>query len=185
MQPNVLILHAWHNYPADHWYPWLSGELTKKGYSVSIPELPTMNTNLPDLEAQLPVAAAFLKENTIVIGHSLGSLLAMRLAEKYSFGKMILVAGWDFNELTTEHRLFWKNPIDHVAIKQHVQDIYCVTSDNDPYITAITAEDMSKRLGGKYVLVKGAGHFTKSYGVTTIPSLLSLVSDQYVSVLQL
>lgn len=134
-----------------------------------------MNTDLPDLEAQLPVAAAFLKENTIVIGHSLGSLLAMRLAEKFTFGKMILVAGWDFNELTIEHQLFWKNPIDHASIKQHVSDIVCVTSDNDPYITAITVDDMSKRLGAKYMLIKGAGHFTSSYGITEIPELLELI----------
>lgn len=175
MKQSVLILHAWHNYPSDHWYPWLSTQLSTKGYSVSIPELPTMNTDLPDLHAQLPIASAFLKKDTIVIGHSLGSLLAMRLAERYSFAKMILVAGWDFNELTAEHRLFWKQPIDHAAIKKHVHDIYCVTSDNDPYITAITVEDMSKRLDAKYVLVKGAGHFTKEYGVITVPSILSLL----------
>jgi uncharacterized protein len=169
---HALILHAWYNHPADHWYPWLKKELENKGYTVAIPELPTMNTDLPDLEKQLSVAETYVSKDTTVIGHSLGALLAMRLAEKYSYEKMLLVAGWDFNDLTAEHRLFWKTPIDHAAIKQHVKNTIVISSDNDPYITAITAEDMSKRLGGEFVLVKDAGHFTKKYGITKIPGML-------------
>lgn len=175
MSKNALILHAWHNHPKDYWYPWLRSELEKKGYTVDTPELPTMNTDLPDLSKQLIATKKFISENTIVIGHSLGSLLAMRLAEKLSYNKMILLAGWDFNDLTSEHRLFWKTPMNHKAIKEHVKEIYVISSDNDPYITAVTAEDMSKRLSGKFVLIKGAGHFTAQYGVTTVPAILPLI----------
>ncbi len=175
MEKHALILHAWHNLPGDHWYPWLKGELEKKGYRVDIPELPTMNTDLPDLAKQLAVAEVYITDATVVIGHSLGSLLAMRLAEANTYKTMILLAGWDFNELTAEHRLFWKTPMNHEAIQKHVREIYCISSDNDPYITAITNEDMSKRLGGKSILVRGAGHFTADFGVTNIPEILSLV----------
>ena len=55
-----------------------------KQNTVDIPELPTMNTNLPDLEKQLEVALPFVTAQSVVIGHSLGALLAMRLAEKNS-----------------------------------------------------------------------------------------------------
>ena len=85
---------------------------------------------------------------------------------------MFLVAGWDFNDLSAEHRLFWESPINHSKIKQHVKTIYCISSDNDPYTTAFTAEEMSKRLDGTFILVPGAGHFTEKDGVTTIPSVL-------------
>jgi predicted alpha/beta hydrolase family esterase len=148
----ALVLEAWYSKPNDNWYPWLKKELERKGYKVFIPDLPTMDTSLPDMKQQLE----FLEKNfifdkdmkdMIVIGHSLGTLLAMRLAEKHSYKKMILVAGWDFNDLTSEHRLFWKTKIDHSKIKKNVKEIYCISSDNDPFITAITAEDMSKRLG--------------------------------------
>ena len=172
---HALILHAWYNNPNAHWYPWLKKELEKKGYAVDVPELPTMNTALPDLAKQFKVAEKYISNDMSVIGHSLGSVLAMRLAETYSYKKMILLAGWDFNDLTAEHRLFWKTPMNHAEIKKHVKDIYVISSDNDPYITAITAEDMSKRLGGKFVLVKGAGHFTKDYGVTKIPEILQFL----------
>lgn len=172
---HALILHAWYNGPKDHWYPWLKKELEKKGYNVGVPELPTMNTALPDLAKQFKVAEKYNTKDTLVIGHSLGALLAMRLAEKCTYKRMILVSGWDFNDLTPEHRLYWQTYIDHTAIKKHVNEIYIISSDNDPYVTAATAHDMSKRLGGKFILVKGAGHFTKQYGVSQIPVILKLV----------
>lgn len=171
---HALILHAWYNTPQNHWYPWLKKELEKKGYNVDIPDLPTMNTALPDLAKHVNVAEKYVTGETIVIGHSLGALLGMRLAEKHDFKKLILIAGWDFNELTPEHRLYWQMPMDHAAIKSHVKNVYVVSSDNDPYVTAFTAEEMCKRLGGKFILVKGAGHFTKEFGITKIPEILTL-----------
>jgi uncharacterized protein len=133
-----------------------------------------MHTNLPDMKKQLK----YIKDdipidsNTIVIGHSIGTLLAMRLAEKLKYKKMFLVAGWDFDDLTREHRLFWPNKINHKTIKANVKEIYCISSDNDPYTTAFTVEVMSKRLGGKFILVKGAGHFTEKDGYKKLPQIL-------------
>lgn len=173
----ILILHAWYSKPEDHWYLWLKKELERTDCQVSVPELPTMKTDLPDMELQLKTIQKVvpIDENTIIIGHSLSCLLAMRLAEKRKYKKMILVAGWDFNDLTVEHKLFWPNQINHASIKQHIEEIYCLSSDNDPYMTAFTVEEMSKRLGGKFILVKGAGHFTKKDGITEIPQILQYI----------
>lgn len=173
----ALILQGWYQKPEDNWYPWLKKELENKGYKVFLPDLPTIHTDLIDMEKQLEFLDKLitLDEESLVVGHSIGSVLALRLAEKYKFGKMILVAGWDFNDLTYEHRLFWPKPIDHTKITSSVKEIYCISSDNDPYFTAFTVEDMSKRLKGKFILIKGAGHFLGEKGVTEIPELLNLI----------
>ena len=174
----ALILHAWCSTPSDDWYPWLKRQLENKGYEVYVPDLPTMQNNLPDMKKQLGFIEKNIKidKDTIVFGHSLGTLLAMRLAEKYPFKKMFLIAGWDFNDLTFEHRLFWKTPINHKKIKAHVKKIFVFSSDNDPYITAIQAEDMCKRLSGKFILIKGKSHFSEKLGgVTQILELLKYV----------
>lgn len=177
MAKQALILHAWYEKPESNWYQWLKTELEKRDYTVFIPELPTMQTDLPDMQQQLShiEQTVTMNKQTIVIGHSIGCLLAMRLAEKHTFGKIFLVAGWDFNDLTIEHRLFWPNPIDHEAITKHVKQTYCLSSDNDPYMTAFTVEEMSKRLGGKFILIKGAGHFTEKFGVTKIAELIKYI----------
>lgn len=170
----ALILECWYGKSTDNWYPWLKKELEKKGYKVFVPELPTMYTSLPDMQKQLTYIEKNFKfeKDTLVFGHSLGCLLAMRLAEKYKYKKMYLIAGWDFDDLTTEHRLFWKTPINHKKIKTNVKKIYCFSSDNDPYITAIQSADMCKRLNGVFVLINGKSYFSeKQGGVRAIPQL--------------
>ncbi len=173
MKKTALILHAWLNGPDKHWYPWLKAELESRGYTVYLPEIPTMNTNTPVLAEQMAYIEKHipLDEHMIVFGHSLGSVLALRLAEKYAFKKMFLVAGWDFNDLYPQHALFWPNALQHSMINKNVHEMYCLTSDNDPYMTAFTVEEMSKRLHAKFILIKGAGHFTEEFGITQIPQI--------------
>ena len=107
---NALILECWYGNPTDHWYPWLKEQLESQGFQVTIPDLPTIRTDLPDLSQMLSSVDKEMKidEKTTIIGHSIGALLAMRIAEKHIYDKMILVAGWDFNDLTLEHKLFWQ-----------------------------------------------------------------------------
>lgn len=170
----ALILQGWYQKPDSNWYPWLKKELEKRGYEVYLPDLPTIHTDKPSLKKQLAFLDKLLTidKNTVIIGHSLGCLLGMRIAEKIKFGKLIMVAGWDFDDLTPEHSLFWPNKLNHKSIAKNVGQIISVTSDNDPYKTAIVVEEMNQRLGGTYVFLKGKGHFTEKYGVTKIPQIL-------------
>jgi len=174
----ALILPGWYQKPTDNWYPWLKQALEKKGYQAYLPDLLTNHTDSPSLKRFLTVIGKLITitPQTVIIGHSLGCLTAMRLAEKYKYKQMFLIAGWDFNDLTYEHRLFWKTPLNHKKIQKNVKQIYCITSDNDPYMTAFQVEEMSKRLKAKFILIKGAGHFGKDDKITRLPSLLKLVT---------
>ncbi len=171
---NALILHAWYNKPEDNWYPWLAKELAAKGYHTVLPNIPSFFTDAPSLpDAMRQIESLnIINPSTIIIGHSLSCLLAMRLAEKHQYAKMILFAGWDFDDLAKEHTSFWKNKINHGAIKKNVKDVYVISSNNDPYFTVFQAEEMSKRLGATFILIKGAGHFLTKDGATQIPKIL-------------
>lgn len=170
----ALILICWYGAPEDNWFPWLKNELEKKGYEVSVPDLPTIGTDLPDMEQMLKTLK--VDKDTVVIGHSLGAVLGLRLAEKQSFEKLILVSGWDFDDLYPQHKLFWPNKLDHETIKQNVKEFIVIHSDNDPYMTAFSAEEMNKRLSGKFVLVLGGGHLSKKEGGRTeLPEILPFI----------
>lgn len=171
----VLLLHAWYNHPSSDWYPWLKEKLEESGFEVLIPSLPTMNSDRPDLAELLSVTGALINEDTIVIGHSLGGVLALRLAEKKKMKMVITVSAWDYDDLYPQHQLFWKDKINHEAIVKNVKDITVIHSDNDLFLTALQSENMSKRLKGKFILVKGAGHFTAKEGITEIPQILELL----------
>lgn len=173
----ALFLQSWYSTLEDNWYPWLKRQLEKKGYETNFTDIPEIRKDTPDMQKILTQIKSmkFVDKNTTVIAHSIGCLLAMRLAEYVPFKRMILVSGWDFDDLTEGHKLFWKNKINHAAIKKNVKEIFVVHSDNDPYITTFSAEEMSKRLGGKFILIKGGGHFQAKDGFTKMPKLLNLL----------
>lgn len=174
----ALILHCWFGHPDENWYPWIKKELENRGYEVWIPDLPTMDTESPQMEPMLKkiLDKNFVDENTLVIGHSLGSVLTLRLAEKAKFNKGILFAGWDFNDLTEEHKSFWQNMLDHQTIKENVSNWVVPISDNDPYISVFQTEEMAKRLGGTTLKLGNRGHFSKKQGnITQIPEILKYV----------
>lgn len=172
----ALILHCWFGKPEDNWYPWVKTELEKKSYEVEVPELPTMNTDKPNLKAMMDTVGSKVDKDMVVIGHSLGALLGMRIAEKQKFKLLVLVSGWDFNDLTKEHASFWEKPFDHQKIIENVNKIGVIHSDDDPYITAFQAEEMAKRLRAKFSLIKGGGHLTAKDGITRLPEILEWIN---------
>ncbi|HLE48519.1 MAG TPA: alpha/beta hydrolase [Patescibacteria group bacterium] len=174
---NVLFLQSWYSKVTDNWYPWLKKELEKKGFITHFPDIPEMRKDVPEMSKILKFIESLkiIDKDTIIIGHSLGNLLAMRLAEKHRYKQMILVSAWDYDDLCEGHRLFWKTKINHSKIKGNVKNITVIHSDNDPYYTSISAEDTSKRLNARYILIKGGGHFTAKERTKKIPEILELL----------
>lgn len=172
-----MLLHAWFGNPEDIWYPWLKNELEKKGYKVWAPELPTMPTKNPDLGEMLRfiLKEKFVDRETVVIGHSLGAVLALRLAEKVAFAKGILLAAWDFNDLTPEHQSFWQTMMNHAEIKKNVTDWVFLISDNDPYVTKSIAHEVAGRVNGVAVDVGARGHFGEVDKIGEVPEILDYI----------
>src|SRR5258708_27654173 len=76
---NALILHATDNTSQGNWYPWLKGELEKKGYIVWCPDLP---------HAEKPSVRRYSKfifgnkdwkfdKDSVFIGHSSGAVAVL------------------------------------------------------------------------------------------------------------
>lgn len=88
-----LLLHGRSGSPEDNFFPSLRHALEQAGYEVEAPTLP--HADEPDDEEQAEFVAnnCIIDENTVVIGHSFGGVVALRLAERgHRFAKTILVA---------------------------------------------------------------------------------------------
>ena len=152
MNKTALILHAWLNGPDAHWYPWLKTELESRGYTVYLPEIPTMNTDAPNLHKQMEFIEKNipLDENMIMFGHSLGCLLAMRLAEKHQFSKRntntlqlvleeILQVQQDFSDVGVELSFAEKKGEVTLLIES-------VGAAHNPFKETLTEEDIGLKL---------------------------------------
>ena len=159
---NVIILHGTSETKDSFWFPWLTKELEKRGYDVSLPSLP--NADSPDLKAWLPVA---LKENynpeTVLIGHSAGGPLQLSVLENIhaKIKQAILVAGYARPKSEDpKPEPILQNSYDWQKIKENVEDIIFINSDNDPWgCNDVEGRYMLDQLGkGKLVIPKGEGH---------------------------
>jgi predicted alpha/beta hydrolase family esterase len=80
----VIVLHGAHGGPDTNWFSWLHAALNAEGIEVLRPRFPTPQGQ--SLEAWLntyDLAVASLPlVPTILVGHSLGAALALRLVER-------------------------------------------------------------------------------------------------------
>ena|SRR5581483_3744442 len=179
---NVVILHGTDETPEYMWLPWIKGKLEKKGYLVSIPQLP--DADRPMLKKWLPVALQeTYNEETILLGHSAGGPLQLSILENIDIKikQAILVAGY-------ARRIGDQKEADPIVqksynwekISNNVDDIIFINSDNDPWgCTDKEGKYMLDNIGkGTLIVPKGEGHmgserFNQQYN--NFPLLLKLI----------
>ncbi len=167
---NALILHGAGNNSQGNWFPWLKSELEKKGYKTWSPDLPNSDVPIQKewLDTILNNKDWELNSESVIIGHSAGATLILRILEKLPEGvkidKAILVAGpidkGKFSEFFQYKEDLTKEPCDWEKIKVSCSRFVFVASDNDPYDCGERhAKVMHERLGGELIIKAGQGHF--------------------------
>lgn len=171
---NTLILHGAGNNSQGNWFPWLKGELEKKGYQVWSPDMP--NADIPDKDSWLKVIFSnkewHFTDETVMIGHSAGANLILRILEALPDGiqinKAILVSGPE--NMGTKKEYFGykglvKDPFNWEKIKKGAKNFYLVYSDNDQYECGVDQGKLiQEHIGGELILKPGQGHFNLEQG---------------------
>lgn len=188
---NALILHGAGNNSQGNWFPWLKGEFEKKGYKVWSPDLP--NSDEPNQGDWLKTIFSNkdwqFNGDSVIVGHSSGATLILRILERLpegkQIGKAILVAG--VVELGTKPEFFQykrslvEKPFNWEKIKKSSREYYFICSDNDPYqCGADQGEIMQKHLGGKLIVKPGEAHFNLEKGeqYNQFPFILELLGEK-------
>lgn len=81
-QYNYVILHGYTGRNDKNFIPWLKHELEQRGAKVQAPQLPNTDNPTEVEQVQHVLDNVAFDENTVLIGHSLGGLVAMRVLEK-------------------------------------------------------------------------------------------------------
>lgn len=172
----VIILHGTSCSPDMYWYPYIKEKLENKGYSVFVPSLP--NPHDANIDEWLPFILdnENLNEDVILIGHSAGSPLILSILENINFKikQAILVAGFlDLDSKILQSSYDWQK------IKENVEDIIFINSDNDPWGCDDTqGRKMFNKLGGTAIILHGQGHMgslTYNQLYEEFPFLLKLI----------
>ena len=178
---NIFIVHGAYGNPDENWFPWLKTEMEKQGYNVIIPVFPTPEgQNLDNWLKNLEEFKDYIDEETIFIGHSIGSGFILNVIERLenTIKAAFLVAGWTglLNDpLDKINETFVNREFDWRKIKENCKNFYVFNSDNDPYVPLELGESLAKNLGVDLLLAKGAGHFNKKAGYEKFELLLEKI----------
>lgn len=159
-----------------HWYPWLKAELEKQDIKVLAPTMPD------NVEAKASVWLPYMRDvllcdkNTIIVGHSLGAVAAMRYAENYKlFGSVLVGACYtDLGYASEKLAGYYDAPWQWDTIQKNQQFISLIASSDDPFIPIVEPRHIKKSLNCEYFEYKNQGHFMDK----TIPGVVELIVEK-------
>ena len=180
----IYIVHCWDGGKDDGWYPWLDKELSNEYNTVYRFNMP--NTATPKIDewvSFLNKKVDKLDEKTYFIGHSIGCQTIMRYLQTKDvckIGGILFVAPWlelldeaisDEESYNTAKPWLTEN-IDFEKIKKITDNIHCIFSDDDYFVSIEQKEKFEKLLNAKTVVVKGKGHISQDDEVYELKEIL-------------
>jgi predicted alpha/beta hydrolase family esterase len=176
----VFIFHGAYGRPEENWFPWLKKELEKLGAEVIVPKFPTPENQ--SLGSWMNVIGLHqVDPDDILIGHSIGAALVLRILEEHRAKAAFLVAGFvgalgnpqvdGINASFFEKQILWG------TVRKNCKNIFAIGSDNDPYVKMEKTNDLAKKLIVEPIFVKGAGHFNAAAGYTRFPFIIRMIKE--------
>jgi leucyl-tRNA synthetase len=129
-----VLLHGYKGSAHTNFFPWLKNELEKRGHQVEAPELPNSNNPIETEQVEYVLKNCHFDENTVVIGHSLGSVVALKSLMKLNkpISGLVLVAAAMDPEHGLKHREYWEHfdwNIDYDGIQKLTGGKISILSD--------------------------------------------------------
>lgn len=181
----ILILHGTMGSPEGNWFQWLKSELESKGITAWLPQLP--RPEQPSLRAEADFVRANcpfpINEETLLIGHSSGAVLALILAQENEtkIGGIAAVSvfhdnslKWDANDSLFDIPFAWD------AIRSNTTKMLFVHSDTDPYVPLDQAQFVADNCKAELLVIPGQGHFNleQSKEYVAFPELVEAMEER-------
>jgi leucyl-tRNA synthetase len=165
---NYLIFPGWQSGGDDNYYPWLKQELEAKGAKANIFVYPKPEDHSEEEIINEVLMKNSFNEQIVIVGHSLGSVVALKAIEKMKkpIAKLILVGGFLQPKFKDRIRPFtdkFKWDFNFEAIKKNVKEIVILHDIEDHIVPESSADELAEKLGGKLIKLKAeVPHFKGS-----------------------
>lgn len=178
------IIHGTKGSPEGNWFRWLASELESIGYRTYIPQFPTPEgQSLENWFEHFETVVGELDQHSILIGHSVGAVFALRLLERLNspIGAAILVSGFTgtlgLPEYDALNATFIAGPFGWDRIRKNAAHIICLSGSDDPYVPIEQGKDIADSLGVNHLVIKGGGHLNAESGFTKFPRLFEEIAN--------
>lgn len=181
----AIILHGTLGSPDGNWFQWLKKELEQKGLTVWLPQLPQAEQpSLRKWQRFIKEQCPFpINEETLIVGHSSGAILALVLAENNmeKIGAIVDVSVFHDNSLQWQpNEKLFDVQFDWTAVREGVKELLFVHSDNDPYVPLNQAQFVADNCRAEMIVIPKQGHFNleQSNEYRQFPKLLEIMEEK-------
>ena len=181
----VIILHGTLGSPDSNWFQWLKNELEFRGLTIWLPQLPNAeHPSLSKWQQFIKEQSPFpINEETLIVGHSSGAILALVLAENNieKIGAIVDVSVFHDNSLQWQpNDQLFDVQLDWTAIREGVNELLFIHSDNDPYVPLDQAQFVATNTNAEMLVISGEAHFNleRSAKYKKFPKLLEILEER-------
>ncbi len=189
----VVIIHGTGSTPESNWFPYIKDELRKLGAEVYVPEMPIGDEqNLANWHKAFNEQIPFeLDENTIIIGHSVGSTFLLNILNekmKSPIKASIFVSGFyeklDLPHLESQLETFVDLEYDWELVRKNAGKIIQFHGDNNPAVPLAQAQKLAGNLQNNLEVIKNGGHLNRKSGYINdfselLEALKRVMADEY------
>lgn len=195
-----VIFHGAFGSPEGNWFPELAEKLKSLGQEVIIPRFPVEDWGevektgpkfSPQKQSLKNWFSVFEKEvlpkinkgeKLCFIGHSLGPVFILHVADKYNLklDSAIFVSpfmekiGGKFWQFDLVNASFYKKDFNFGKLKKLIPISYVLYSPNDPYVDTKYPIKFAQKLGSSQILVTRAGHLNSEVNLNEFPLVYEL-----------
>ena len=181
----IYLVHGWGGSPsAEGWFGWLREECEKRDIDLIIPEMP--DTGKPVIERWVSKLNEVVGMNNFddplyFVGHSIGCQAIMRYLDgnnKINVNGLVFVAPWmrldsktieeEGEEVYNIARPWTEIPIDFENVSSYTNNVLCIFSSNDPYVSLDDGDLFKDKLNAEIVVKESEGHFNETTKIDEI-----------------
>jgi len=179
-----IVAHGTCANPEANWFPWLQKVACRAGHECYIPRFPTPEAQY--LTSWLQVfdrCCPELDDQTVLVGHSIGAALILRVLERSSqrVHATVCTSGWlgllendFFDPLITS---FFEAPFNWNSIRKRAGRIVCFWGEGDPYVSQDKAQALADNLLVPLTVIPNGGHLNAESGFLSFPPLFEALED--------
>jgi predicted alpha/beta hydrolase family esterase len=161
-KPNYLILHGRGSGSEKVFLPWLKSELEAKGFKVQVPNMPGGDEPSDLDQTEYILKNCEINENTVVLGHSFGGIVAMRLLEKgVKVNKVVFVATpylgrFSDGKVRKSVSEAIGRGFDFIKIKQRAKSFVSLSDETDYIVPLSDGKELAEKVNGAFVKTKAS-----------------------------
>ena len=180
----IVLIHGYKASSKSNFFPWLKDELRKLGHDVVVPDLP--NPEAPDPDEWIKTlidTVGPVDDETIIVGHSLGSPMALRFleaAEAYTTPRGCLLISPPWMIRSEDLRGFFLSELDFDVLMWKASQFVVVHDKADTVIPFDHAQKYADVLHAKLVATEGNGHFQGEQYPILLETIKQMIDQEIV-----